>query len=207
MQVKKSQVKSIILTTARIEFFTLGFQKTTMRSIAKKSAITTSNIYNYFKNKDDLFMKIVSPTLSRIMMALEKLEDVNVSGNINLGNYQSMKDQFIEVINFIDTHRQDLNLILFKSYGSNIQNFKENFIDRYTEIFMKQLKIIKSTRPNLNTEISRFFIHNLCSLYANIVAEVIMHNISFEKMNEYSKEFLTFFYYGTSALMRYDDKI
>lgn len=182
-------------------FSTQGFHLTSMRSIASKSSITTSNIYNYFNSKEELFEEIVKPTLSRIVMTLDKLESMDYSKNIDMFDYSSLKKQFDGVIYFIDGHRDDLNLILFKSFGSDIQNLKESFINRYTEIIINQLVCHTKIGSKLNTEISRFFVHNLCSLYMNIVTEIIMHNISLEKMKEYSKEFLTFVFYGVNALM------
>lgn len=205
MQVKKDTINHRILETARKEFLSQGYQKTTMRSIARKSRITTSNIYNYFDSKDDLFIAIVKPTLDRITGSLDEIEKVSHEQGHSLLSYPSMKRQFESVIQFINSHREDLNLILFKSYGSRIQNIKEEFINRTTEIFIRQLAFLKKTRPDLNAGISRFFVHNLCSLYANIVVEIIMHDISFDKMKDYSEEFLTFVFHGEKALIGWDD--
>lgn len=205
MQVKKREIKKKILHTARTEFDIRGFEKSTMRSIANKSSITTSNIYNYFKSKDKLFIEIVEPTLSKISLALTDMENQRYCRDIDLLSHESMKNHFEQAIQFIDHHRQDLNLILFKSYGSSIQNFKEQFINRYSEIYIKQLKFLEKTGSQLNTRISRFFLHNLCSLYTNIVVEIVMHDISYKKMREYSKEFLTFAFNGQRALIGLKD--
>lgn len=205
MQVKKREIRKKILHIARTEFELLGFEKSTMRSIANKSSITTSNIYNYFKSKDELFMEIVEPTLSKINVALINMEHQRSNRDIDLLSHESMKNHFEIAIQFIDRHRRDLNLILFRSYGSSIQNFKEQFINRYSEIFIKQLKFLEQAGSQLNTKISRFFLHNLCSLYTNIVVEIVMHDISYKKMREYSKEFLTFAYNGQRALIGLED--
>ena len=202
MQIKKNQIKSRILKMARLEFYEKDFFHATMRSIAMKSSITTSNIYNYFNSKEELFEEIVRPTLSRITGILVELEQMDHSKNTNMFDFSYLKKQFDGVIHFIDEHRDDLQLILFKSSGSDIQNLKENFINRYTEIIVNQLGHQKNKRAESGMEISRFFVHNLCSLYMNIVTEIIMHNISFEKLKEYSREFLTFVFHGVEALRR-----
>jgi hypothetical protein len=146
-------------------------------------------------------MEIVEPTLSKIDLALSDMENQHFSGDPDFLSHESMKNQFEAAIKFIDRHRQDLNLILFKSYGSSIQNYKEQFINRYSDIFIKQLKYLEKADSQLNTQISRFFLHNLCSLYTNIVVEIVMHDISYEKMRQYSKEFLTFAFNGQRALI------
>lgn len=205
MQIKKSEIRSRIVRTARLEFSRQGFHHTSMRSIASKSQITTSNIYNYFKSKEILLEEIVRPTLSRIMGTLEDMEHVDHSTNKDMFGYSNLEKQFDGVIHFIDSHRDDLKLILFKSSGSDIQNLKENFINRYTEIIFNQLLFQKKNISELRKEISRFFVHNLCSLYMNVITEIVMHDISLEKMKEYVKEFLTFVYYGIRALMGVSD--
>jgi AcrR family transcriptional regulator len=204
MQVKKDQIRTKILKTARFEFFSKGFHRTTMRSISRKSSITTSNIYNYFKSKEELFEEIVKPTLSQIMNTLDGLEHLDSANTSDMFDYSFLQKQFDVAIHFIDHHRNDLNLILFKSFGSGIQNLKENFINRYTEIIIKQLVYCKKHGSQSNMEISRFFVHNLCSLYMNIITEIIMHNISLEKMKDYSEEFLTFVFHGVGALIGID---
>jgi AcrR family transcriptional regulator len=200
MQVKKSEIRKEILNTARKEFLKHGFQGTTMRVIARKSGITTSNIYNYFKNKDHLFIELVKPTTKKIISALDRMDQFKTEGDSVIWDYQNKKLQFEEIIAFIDSHRQDLNLILFKSFGSSIQDFKEEFIERYTDIYLKHLKELHDIHPGSRTVPSYFFIHNLCSMYANVIGECIMHNISYKKMKEYSEEFLIFLFFGEKAL-------
>jgi len=200
MQVKKREISKEILNTARKEFLKHGFQGTTMRVIAGKSGITTSNIYNYFKNKDYLFVEMVKPTTNKITSALEKMIHIDLGKSTGIWDYQEKKIQFTKIIAFIDSHRQDLNLILFKSFGSSIQDFRENFIEKYTDIYLKQMRVLNNVRPGSGTVPSHFFIHNLCSMYANVIGECIMHNISYKKMKEYSEEFLTFLFFGERAL-------
>ena len=158
VQVKKIEIRKRILKTARTEFESLGFENATMRSIARKSSITTSNIYNYFSNKDKLFMEIVEPTLSKINLALNNMETLEFDQDVDLLGFESMRRHFDIAIQFIDLHRKDLNLILFKSMGSSIQDFKEQFINRYSDIFIKHLKHLEKSGYQLNTKISRFFL-------------------------------------------------
>ncbi len=58
MQINKEHIKSAILNAARIEFFKKGFKRASMRNISSISSISTSNIYNYYKNKDELLEKV-----------------------------------------------------------------------------------------------------------------------------------------------------
>jgi len=205
MQVKKEEIRKRILDVARKKFIQNGFIETSMRAIAKKSNITTSNIYNYFKKKDSLFAEILKPTISKINEALKILENFKIKEEKDFKSFEFSKKQFDLLMQFVHKNREDLDLILFKSHGSSIQVFKDEVIEKYTEINMKHLKFLGKTHPEMNTNVSRFFIHNVSSFYANIINEIIMHNISYERMKKYSKEIITFVYYGYKELMELED--
>ena len=54
MQVKKDYTREQIVEFAKRVFLKNGYAKTSMRDIAKGVGIGVSNIYNYFKSKDEL---------------------------------------------------------------------------------------------------------------------------------------------------------
>ena len=55
MQIKKEEIENAIIAAAKAEFMDKGYKDASLRSIAKKSGVSLSNIYNYFKSKDMLF--------------------------------------------------------------------------------------------------------------------------------------------------------
>lgn len=63
MQIKKNNVKAIILNSAKREFLKLGFEKASLRQIASGAGVTKGNLYTYFSNKDELFCSLVSPAM------------------------------------------------------------------------------------------------------------------------------------------------
>ena len=58
MQIQKDNIRKKILEVARSEFIAKGFKDTSMRTIAKKGEVNLSNIYNYFSNKDEIFVRL-----------------------------------------------------------------------------------------------------------------------------------------------------
>ena len=51
---------------AAMDAFSSGdFEQATMRSIAEKAKVPTTSIYKYFKNKDDLYVTLVSIIVDR----------------------------------------------------------------------------------------------------------------------------------------------
>ena len=63
-QVQKEDIRRIILQAARGEFLQKGFKDTSMRTIARLSGVTLSNIYNYFRDKDEIFRAVLTPLLN-----------------------------------------------------------------------------------------------------------------------------------------------
>lgn len=76
MQFKKEDIRQTIIDKAREEFLIKGFKDASLRTIAKDAGVGLSNIYNYFKNKDDLFCEVLAPTLTN-----SRLEKINESIN------------------------------------------------------------------------------------------------------------------------------
>ena len=59
MQVKKDYTHEQIVEVAKRVFLKKGYAKTSMRDIAKGAGNGVSNIYNYFKCKDEFFCHII----------------------------------------------------------------------------------------------------------------------------------------------------
>lgn len=57
---RRDQARSQIIGAAVQVISEKGFQKTTVRQIAQAAGIADGTIYNYFKNKDDILMAIIS---------------------------------------------------------------------------------------------------------------------------------------------------
>ncbi len=203
MQVKKNNIRKKFLNIAKKEFIRKGYNGTTIRTIAKKSGIAVGNLYNYFKNKDKIFEEILSPTINKIKNALETMKNKKISKNDSEWSFEWHKEQLKQIIKFVDLNRDELNLIIFQSHGSAVENFKDYVVERYTDIVCNNFKFIKNKYPEINTNISRFFMHNIASFYANIITELLMHNKSYKEMLKYSDELSTFSYYGFKALMKW----
>jgi len=59
MQVKKDHIQKAITEAAMTEFARYGYKQASMRRLAAKAGTQMSNIYNYFKGKEDMFAFIV----------------------------------------------------------------------------------------------------------------------------------------------------
>lgn len=204
MQIQKGEIRRRLIDAARKEFIEKGFEKASMRQIAKVAEISTSNVYNYFKNKDDLFSTIVNPTVEQVMDFFEVMENGDHYKDPERWSYESHLNRIPALADFIDYHRTNLNLLVFQSFGSSYENLKDILIERYTASNLKYMHNSKALYPGIKSELSRFCIHNIASLNFNIITEVLMHNTSKKEMESLFEEMLKFMFYGYEGLMEYD---
>ncbi|MCY4190203.1 MAG: TetR/AcrR family transcriptional regulator [Rhodospirillaceae bacterium] len=70
-QTKKDDVRTKIVESARNEFQDHGYAASTIRGIAKRAGISTSNVYVYFESKLELLFAIYDPWLRAQILQLE----------------------------------------------------------------------------------------------------------------------------------------
>ena len=77
MQTQKTDIHKIILEVSRKEFLMHGFKDTSMRTIAKKSGVSLSNIYNYFKDKDEILQAVLQSLINYLSKIQTEHNDTN----------------------------------------------------------------------------------------------------------------------------------
>lgn len=58
MQIKKADLEKKILELGTIELLEKGYDKTSIRKIARECNISPGNFYSYFKSKEDLYINV-----------------------------------------------------------------------------------------------------------------------------------------------------
>lgn len=64
--------EKLILDAARVLFFQYGFKKTSIDEIAEAAGIGKGTVYNYFKNKEDLFIQCSEKTKKKMERQLDE---------------------------------------------------------------------------------------------------------------------------------------
>lgn len=78
--------RDLILTTARQLFLSLGYHKTTMRTIASEAGISTGPLYFYFKNKAEVFFHICNEALDYLLSDFRRIAAENQHAGLRLRN-------------------------------------------------------------------------------------------------------------------------
>ena len=132
MQVLKEDIRGRILAVAEQRFGQQGYSKTSMREIAGAVGVGVGNIYNYFRNKDELFCEVVRPVLHAMEAMLQEHHGIRGEDVMTMRSEKYLKACIDEYVSLIETHRSLLEILLFRAQGSSLEHFRESYTDRST---------------------------------------------------------------------------
>jgi AcrR family transcriptional regulator len=171
MQILKDEVREEVKKAATAEFLAKGFERASMQNIAGRAKASTSNIYNYFEGKEELFYTIVDPVYCQINQLMQNFMAYETEKSFT---DSSFIEDFIQNIasgtgKFIKENRLQLLLIFDKSRGTKYEQFKENFIELLEQHFKSGLK------DNQLNEGTSFIMHISATNLAEGLLEIIRH--------------------------------
>ncbi len=202
MQILKSDIRRRIVAVARELFTEKGFRGTTTRDIAGKAGVNLSNLYHYFPSKDELFIHLLKPATN----ALEKLlderhgpEGYDISA-MQADGYAD--DELKEYMAIIQKHRGALKLLLFKAQGSSLEGYKEYYVEKATRKVLDWFKAMKAKHPEMNTDVSDFFIHLNNVWMFTLLEEILMHDLPEEEVRSVLSDYIQFELIGWRKIMQ-----
>lgn len=202
MQIPKDDIRKDILRAAEKMFQEKGFLKTSMRDIAEGAQVGLSNIYNYFKGKDEIFCVVVRP----VTRALENMLHEH-HGRQGVDIFDIKSDAYFrymveEYMGLIRRYRSLLVLLFFRSQGSSMEKFKEEFTDESTLLVKDYFRAMKRKHTELDIDITDFSIHLHTVWMFTMLEELIRHKVSPEEMEKIVAEYITFEWTGWRELMK-----
>ena len=191
MRILKDDKYKSILHTARKEFIHKGFKDASMRDIAKNANVGLSNIYNYFRNKDEIFLAIVNPAKDGIFAFVTEKHTEKYIDFEFMSTFTSQEESVESYIQLLVKYKEELRLLLYHSEGSSIKNFRDDFTEHLTKVSYNHMELIKKHYPHTK-EVSPFFIHALCAFMVSIVGEIITHDLDKQRIREFFREYFQF---------------
>lgn len=121
MQTQKPEIRNAILRTAKELFYTRGFEKTTMREVSDGIPMSVSNLYKYFKNKEDLFYVLVNDYATHFLQGMKQELNHPDTEEQNPHRIENMVNGFSRAIH---SDHQTFYILMEQASGSPFQNFK-----------------------------------------------------------------------------------
>lgn len=153
------------------EFLKNGFDNTSIKVICDKVHVTTGSFYKRFKDKEELFEKIVEPIAS---IFLKKFKDNDFDIDEYENDYDNSIKIVLEMVNYVCDNMNTFKLLISCSHGSKYQNYLDQIVKIQEE---KTIQLLKETNINSITELE---VHMLLTAEYNALFEVVRHDITKE---------------------------
>ena len=162
-QVLKEEIFERIFQAGVDIFYEKDYRSAKMQDIAKKAGIPVSLIYNYHKNKEELFDQIASSL--RVDFDKVFAEEEQVTG-LPSEKYKSIAEGYI--LDLLENHKIFV-ILMDKSRGTKYENTKEQLIHSIEQHIKRQLK--KKT----DVEYNDMLCHILAGNFTEGILEVARH--------------------------------
>ena len=162
MQVLKDEIQEKILQSSLELFLQHGFEKTSIEKIAKQAHISKSNLYNYFKSKDEIFEKLTSSAANKFVKIIDQFSTNQFTPKFCEVGFEDM--MVTRIFDLINDNRNELLLLMLCSKGTKYEKLKEQLIGQIALKFMQDYKDYFSDNDPIVTIIT----HNLFDGIINV---------------------------------------
>nr|WP_297175067.1 TetR/AcrR family transcriptional regulator [uncultured Agathobaculum sp.] len=127
MQVLKDELRHRILSEAQHLFLQRGYARTSLQMIADKVNISKSNLYHYFKSKEELFYELTDSAAEGLRKLIIRLRDKRFDPATGQREYQVLLTE--EVLSLMLAEKYGLLLIMEQSQGTRYEALRASMID------------------------------------------------------------------------------
>lgn len=165
MQTLKKEIQESIVDIAARLFYNQGFEETSMRQIANEMQMSVSNLYKYFKNKEDLFNEIVKGYYIKYMAGFSKFISEE---QYHEDNFNSESNSFLvhAIFESIKTDPIKFVLLMDKSKGTKYVGFKYEVLLLLEKHIMKGIQQHNKQEYIIKILVSNFF-HGVVEIARN----------------------------------------
>ena len=176
---KETRVK--LRMSAKKEFLEKGFRNASLRTICKNAGVTTGALYNFFRDKEELFASLVEPTWNELCQIIGKHFENEMDQSIGTAipteiskeeDLRAMK----ETVHYLYEHSEEIQLLISQSQGSRFEHSIDQMVklcDGYYRRFSEQICI-----QNGLQSIDEYLIHWVAHMQVDVFIHLITHEES-----------------------------
>ena len=172
-----------ILEAGKKEFLTYGYEKASLRRIAKEASVTTGAIYGYFPGKKALFDALTSDTAEELLDLYRKehRDFAALPPEQQPARLNEITEQYIPwMVNYIYDHFEVFKLLLC----CGAQEARDRYFDRLAAVeeqscrdFIKAMESLGHSAEGM----SNTLIHILCRSFFQQLHEFVSHDLPREQ--------------------------
>ncbi len=199
-----SETQEKIIKIAKKEFLEKGFKDASLRGIVKEAGFTQGAFYGHYKDKESLFIAIVSEAADGLVEKFKQAQkahfDLIEQKNTKIS--RELSTAYLKTfVDYIYDHFDSFKLVVCCANGTKYENYIHNLVElevKTTEKYFAKLKAL----GKLEGKISRKLHHMITSAYFTAVFETVVHNMSRKEAEGYIKDLSDFFNSGWEALLK-----
>ncbi|MDR1035485.1 MAG: TetR/AcrR family transcriptional regulator [Deltaproteobacteria bacterium] len=201
------RTRGLIIDSGRKEFLNVGYQKASLRAIARNAGQTTGAIYAHFRDKRDLFDAIVRPATEGLEAMFLEAQDEHFD-LVRTGEAHRSLELSTEKLRFFMGYIYDnfdsFRLLLSGAEGASSADFIRRLVDLNTEGTVEYLRAIRDAggEPGMpDPEILRI----LTTCYYTAAFEPVVRGMTREEAVGYIETIAAFFNAGWETLLDFGD--
>ena len=129
MQTLKDELRHRILVEAEHLFLQFGYDRTSMQTIADKVNISKSNLYHYFKSKEELFYELTDTAAAGLKRIILRYKDRRFDPVTGVREYQILLSE--EMIQLMMDEHYGLLLIMEQADGTRYEGLRASMIQMF----------------------------------------------------------------------------
>ena len=204
MSVPDKSIDPRLLASAEAEFLDKGFIKAELKTICENAGITTGAVYKRYKGKEDLFCAVVDNIAEQLDLFLKKRSGIDFSVLSDKEIYDSWQmtyDSMLPLFSLLYQHRDTFTLLIDKAAGTRYENFNHEYVTKMSYAY-EQFYAEAKKRRLAKAEVSREEFHVLISSFWTCVCEPIIHDMSWEQIEEHCRIVCRFFNWSDVIILK-----
>lgn len=184
-----------LLKYAKVHFLKHGYDKANIREICKAANVTNGAFYRHFKDKEEMFCKLVEPTINNIYNSYSESSQMHfnlLSTNELKKLWELSEDTVIKIVEYAYDNLDVFKLILLCAKGTKYENFLHDIVTLEVEQTKKLICELEKRGLNV-TKLCDNELHILISAYFSSLAEMVLHDYSREDAIKYAHTLARFF--------------
>lgn len=189
MAVADHSIDPKILESARSEFMTNGFEKSSLKSICEGAGVTTGALYKRYKGKEDLFCAVVEQTVAdlyEVAHARGDKDPASMSDQELIKAWDMDDADMMWWFRFLYDRHDDFYLLLACSQGTRYANFEHDWVELLTKATSAYLA--EAQRRGLcRTDVGPAELHILLSAFWTTIYEPFIHHFTWEQIEAHCR--------------------
>ena len=202
---KGEATKQQLLELAKAEFLEKGYNRASVRNIAKTAGLTTGAVFRYYPDKAALFDALVAEAADTLVNQFKAAQEAHydlIPAEKTSESTELSTNYLNYFINYIYDNFDAFKLVICCSEGTRYANYIHELVElevTQTEDYYEKLRQL----GKLEGTVSHDLHHMITSAYFTAVFETVAHDMDRNRAIEYVNEIAAFFNYGWNGILRF----